>query len=160
MVLVALSLCLVHELALHLTLHLRHHGIDCLILGLHVHHHWLLLTRGLHHNLLSLHHGHLVLLHLLLTLELLLLLLLLWHERDLQGTLVVRVIDHVEHDIHVQLTHTFIVNKVLDSEHIKTHLLSLLQELFLDRNKVWWHVLISNSLSHRHLLLQLDSLCL
>ena len=122
-VLEALGLSLVDELTLHLILHFCHQGVDCLVLGRHVHLN-LLLTGALHHNVLTLHHRHLH-----LALHHRLHLLLLGNERDLKGTSVLGIVDHIENHIHVQLTHTSLFNKILHSEHVKTHLLGLLEEL-------------------------------
>lgn len=106
--LVALRLALIHKLALELLLHGAHHRVHRLLLRLHVHHH--LLAVALHH------HGLL--------------------EGDFQRAAVLWVLHHVQNDVHVQLTNAALVNKILHLEQVKSHLLSLLQELLSHHHEV------------------------
>jgi len=132
---------LVHELALHLLLHARHHWV-LLILHLRLHHYGGLHIRALHHHRLAWHH------------------LGRRCEVHEDGAAVVRVLHLRNQDLHVQLAKTALLNEVLNSENVHAHLLGLLKELLFDLFEVEWDILSAQDGSHRHLVFNHSALLL
>ena len=152
-ILVSLILHLIHDLTLEFTGHLVHHGI--LPLGhLQVHHDGLLLTWSHHHD------------------RLLLTLMHRWHHHAWLGrwrhhrlgpetekrAAILRLIQVVEHRVHVVLTQTPRFDEVLYSKHVHTHLLGLLEELFFGLCEVAGHLTRLQGSAHAHLVRKLLSL--
>ena len=152
-VLVSLILHLVHELTMEFTSHLVHHGILNLR-HLRVHNDWLLLTWSHHHD------------------RLLVTLMLRRHHHAWLGRVrhhrlgpetekraaILRLIQVVEHRVHVVLAEAPRFDEVLDSKHVHTHLLCLLEEPFFGLCEVAGHLTRLQGSAHAHLVRKLLSL--
>jgi hypothetical protein len=74
--------------------------------------------------------------------------LLRLHKVDFERAAEVRIVDVVQHDVHVVLAKTLVIDEILDGEHVHAHLLSFLQELLLGHLEVAGDVLSTDCLSH------------